>query len=244
MLTKWITAAAIVLGAASALAEDAAVDATFKDPVEAESYAIGAHTARTLKRDHVDINVDMLIRGFQDGLSGGKLLMSEKELRGVMTRVQTDVHKGMVSNRRAMGLRNLEDGRKYAVEYAKNAGVKSTQSGLQYKVLKDGDGVAPQPSDTVSVVFRGTLLDGTEFDASPEGKTTEILVAQAVPGLREALRLMSTGAHWQLVVPGTIGYGERGIGTDIGPYQTLLYDIELVRIKRPDLSLTPAKGGK
>jgi FKBP-type peptidyl-prolyl cis-trans isomerase FklB len=212
-----------------ALADEAS---PFKDRKQQESYAIGAQTGRTLRKDNVEIDTDMLIRGLKDGLGGERMLLSEKELRAVMSQVQQELHKNMVLNRRALGERNKEEGAKFLAEHAKQDGVVTTATGLQYQVLKAGSGGAkPLLTNTVTVNFRGTLINGFEFDATPDDKPAEMVVAQTITGFKEALQLMSVGAKWRIVLPASLAYGDRGSGTDIGPNQVLLFDLELVGIK-------------
>lgn len=225
---KRIVLAAAVMWGAQALADDPS--SAFKDKKEQESYAIGAQTGRTLKKDNVDIDADMLIRGMKDGLSGARMLLTEQELRAVMSRVQQDIHKNMVLNRRALGERNKEEGTRFLADNGKKEGVMTTQSGLQYKTLKAGSGAKPALDSTVSVKYRGTLTNGVEFDASPEGKAAQMVVAQAVPGFREALQLMTVGSKWMIAVPSNLAYGDRGTGVEIGPNQVLLFDVELLGI--------------
>jgi len=225
---KRIAVMVAALWAMQALAEDASA---FKDRKAQESYAIGAQTGRTLRKDNVDIDSKMLIRGLQDGLGDKKLLLSEKDLRAVMTVVQQEIRKNMVMNRRALGERNREEGAAYLAANGAKAGVETTTSGLQYKEIKAGTGAKPGLSSTVLVNYRGTLLNGFEFDTSPDDKPAEIVVAQLTPGMREALLAMAVGSKWQLAVPANLGYGERGMGADVGPYQVLLFDLELVGIK-------------
>jgi FKBP-type peptidyl-prolyl cis-trans isomerase FklB len=210
------------------LADEATV---FKDQKEQQSYAIGAQTGRTLKKDNVEIDEAMLIRGLKDGLDGGKMLLSEKELRSVMSRVQQELHKNMVLNRRALGERNKEDGARFLAENGKKPGVVTTSTGLQYRVITAGAGAKPMLNNTVLVNYRGTRTDGVEFEASPAGKPAQLVVAQTAPGFKEALQLMSVGSKWQVVVPANLAYGDRGSGADVGPNQVLLFDVELVGIK-------------
>ena len=226
-MTCIVLALAITV-AAPAVAADVPV---FQDKKAQESYAIGAQTARTLRKDGIVLDVEMLIRGFRDGVSDGKLLLSEKELRSVMTHVQQDVHRNMVFNRRALGERNKEEGVRYLAENGHRDGVVTTTTGLQYRILKTGTGARPMLNNTVSVNFRGTLIDGSEFDASIEGKPSQLVVAQMIPGFKEALQLMAIGSKWQIVMPANLAYGERGTGTDVGPHQVLLFEVELLAIK-------------
>jgi FKBP-type peptidyl-prolyl cis-trans isomerase FklB len=224
----WPLLVLATLVSTSALADDAS---PFKDRKEQDSYAIGAQTGRTLRKDNVEIDTEMLIRGLRDGLGNGKLLLSEKDLHAVMSHVQQELHKNMVLNRRALGQRNLEEGARFLAENGRKDGVVTTASGLQYRVIKAGTGAKPFLNNTVSVNYRGTLLDGTEFDASPAGQPAQLVVAQTVLGLKEALQSMPAGSRWELAVPANLAYGDRGTGTDVGPNQVLLFDLELVGIK-------------
>jgi FKBP-type peptidyl-prolyl cis-trans isomerase FklB len=222
----WLALAALI--PAGALADEAS---PFKDRKEQESYAIGAQTGRTLKKDNVDIDAGMLIRGLKDGLGAEKLLLSENELRAVMSRVQQELHKNMVLNRRALGEKNKEEGAQFLAGNGRKDGVATTPTGLQYRVLKAGEGRKPMLNNSVLVNYRGTLINGYEFDASPAGKPAQWVVAQAIAGLKEALQLMSVGAKLQIAVPANLAYGDRGTGADVGPNQVLLFDAELVEIK-------------
>jgi FKBP-type peptidyl-prolyl cis-trans isomerase len=228
MKLKWIFVVLVACASAAALAGEVS---PFKDEKAQESYAIGAQTGRTLKKDNVEIDVEMLIRGLKDGLGGDRMLLSEKELRGVMSRVQQELHKNMVLNRRALGERNKEEGTRFLAENGKKTGVTTTSTGLQYKVLKTGSGAKPMLNNTVSVNFRGTLINGVEFDASAEGTPSQLVVAQMIPGFKEALQLMAVGSKWQIVIPANLAYGDRGTGTDVGPNQVLLFEVELLAIK-------------
>jgi FKBP-type peptidyl-prolyl cis-trans isomerase len=228
MKSPWPLVLLTALMSAGALAGETSA---FKDRKEQVSYAIGAQTGRTLKKDNVEIDTAMLIRGLKDGLGGDRLLLSENELRAVMSEVQQELHKNMVLNRRALGEKNKEEGARYLADNGKKPGVVTTASGLQYQVLKAGKGNTPMLNNSVLVNFRGTLPSGIEFDASPEGKPVQWVVAQTIPGLKEAIQLMSAGSKLHLVLPANLAYGDRGSGTDIGPNQVLLFDVELVGIK-------------
>ncbi len=207
-------------------------DAAPMDRKAQESYAIGAQTARTLRKDHVDVDVEMLVRGLRDGFGDDRLLLSEQDLKAVMSRVQQDVHKNMVINRRELADRNRAEGQQWLAEHARQPGVQSTPSGLQYKVLKAGDGPKPLPNSTVYVNYRGTLPNGNEFEASISGKPSQMFVMQTIAGMREALQMMPVGSHWQLAIPASLAYGERGTGSEIGPNQLVLFDVELLGIKQ------------
>jgi FKBP-type peptidyl-prolyl cis-trans isomerase FklB len=228
MKQTWILLALTALLPVGAWADEAS---PFKDRVQQESYAIGAQTGRTLKKDMAAIDTVMLLRGLKDGLGGEKLLLSEDELRAVMSQVQQELHKNMVLNRRAQGEKNKEESTRFLAENGKQEGVATTSSGLQYRMLKAGDGRKPMLNNTVLVNFRGTLPNGVEFEASPAGKPAQWVVAKAITGLKEALQLMSVGSKLQVAMPANLAYGDRGSGTQIGPNQVLRFEIELVAIK-------------
>lgn len=233
-----LTCCAALLSPVARAADPSAADApgasasAFKDLAAQESYAIGAQTARTLRKDGVPLDVEMLLQGFRDGSGDGKLLLDEKELKAVMLRVQQDVHRNMVLNRRALADRNRTDGLALLATHGRQPGVHTTASGLQYEVLDAGAGDHPFLNSTVMVNFRGTLPDGVPFDASPTGKPAQMFVAQALPGLKEALQLMPVGARWRLMLPANLAYGDRGAGDAIGPNQVLQFDLELVEIRQ------------
>jgi FKBP-type peptidyl-prolyl cis-trans isomerase FklB len=227
-IQKSLAIVTVAMLSGAAMAEEAS---PFKDRQQQDSYAIGAQTGRTLRKDNVPIDEKMLVRGLKDGLGGGKLLLSEKDLHVVMSHVQQELHKNMVLNRRALGERNKEEGARFLAENGKKPGVVTTGSGLQYRVLKAGTGARAFLNNTVLVNYRGTLIDGQQCDASPDDKPAELVVAQSVAGFKEALQLMPVGSTWQVVLPANLAYGDRGAGTDVGPNQLLLFDIELVGIK-------------
>ncbi len=214
--------------AAPAFAEDAA---PFKDPTQRLSYAIGLEVGRNFERQGIQFDMDMLVRGLKDAGPGAKPLISEKELRAVMNRFQNDFRQNMAAHRRAEAAQNAAKGDAFLAENKKKEGVKTLQNGLQYKVLKAGTGPLPKDGDTLSVIYRGTLIDGSEFDASPEGKPVSMKLNQVIVGWKEAMKLMPVGSRWQLFIPPNLAYGERGVGADIGPNATLVFDVELVGLQ-------------
>jgi hypothetical protein len=230
-MVKPAIAIGICLSATGAFAAEAPI---FKDRAAQESYAIGAQTAKTLRKDKIDIDIEMLVRGFRDGVSDdvGALRMSDKELKMVMSRVQQDVRKNMVLNRREQGERARTEGPEFLASHALEAGVLKTPSGVQYQVIQAGKGAKPELSSTVLVRYRGVLLNGYEFDASPEdGSPGRLVVAQTIAGLKEVLQMMPVGAHWKVVLPAALGYGDRGRDAELGPHEVLRFDIELIGIE-------------
>lgn len=219
--------ALLVMTAASVHAEEAAQLSSKSDVL---NYSIGVETARNLKKQGVDINLDVIMKGMRDGLSGEKILIPEKVLKKTMNDLQTEVRRKQQVSRKERGEDNKRRGEAFLAANKVKEGVVALPSGLQYRVIRNGDGAKPQDQDMIEVNYRGTLLDGTEFDASQEGKPAVLAMKSTIPGWREALRNMPVGSKWQLVIPSQLAYGARGAGKEIGPNETLLFDVELVSI--------------
>lgn len=209
-------------------AGEGAVLKTQKDQV---SYGIGVNIARSFKADEVEFDPDLVLRGMKDASSGEKLLMRDKELRQVMNSFQGELRQKANQRQRVAAVDNKKEGEAFLAANKMKEGVVSLSSGVQYTVLKMGDGKKPTDTDTVEVNYRGALLNGTEFDSSEDGKPATLKVTQLIPGWKEALKLMPAGSKWQLFIPPQLAYGERGVGRDIGPNQTLFYEVELVGVK-------------
>jgi FKBP-type peptidyl-prolyl cis-trans isomerase FklB len=168
----------------------------------------------------------------RDVYSGGKLLMSEEDLRAAKSVYQVDMREKQVAAVRRAADENKQAGIVFLAENKGKEGVVTLPSGLQYKILKAGDGKTPAASDTVECHYRGTLLDGTEFDSSyRRGEPAKLTLTAIISGWREALLLMPVGSKWQIFVPAQLAYGERGNGRDIGPNATLVFEMELLAIK-------------
>jgi FKBP-type peptidyl-prolyl cis-trans isomerase FklB len=184
------------------------------------------------KKQSIDIDPDILSRGIQDGLSGAKPLLSEQEAREVMTAFEKEMRSRQQAAQKAAGEKNKKEGEAFLAENKKKAGVKTLPSGLQYRVIKAGTGKKPAATDTVTTHYRGTLIDGTEFDSSyKRGKPATFPVNGVIPGWTEALQLMEEGAKWQLFIPSNLAYAERGAGRVIGPHATLIFEVELISIQ-------------
>jgi len=203
-----------------------------KDQKDKVSYAIGLDIGGTLKRQAIDVNEGLLSNGIKDGLSGAKALMTDEQVKQVMSTFQKDMMAKQVAARKASGEKNKEEGQKFLEENKKKEGWKTTASGLQYKVVKEGGGTSPKETDTVKVNYRGTLLDGTEFDSSyKRGQAATFPVNRVIKGWTEALQLMKPGSKYELVIPADLAYGERGAGAEIGSNATLRFDVELLEIE-------------
>ena len=215
--------------ATSASAAEKPALKTQKDKV---SYSLGADVAKNFKRLGIDLNVDMLVKGLKDEFAGKKLLMNDEELRKTMNELQVDLRQKQIQAIKAAAEKNQKEGEAFLAENKLKEGVVTLPDGLQYKILKAGDGKIPTGDDTVEVNYRGTLINGTEFDSSyKRGEPATFKVGGVIPGWTEALKLMPVGSKWQLFIPSQLAYGERGAGRDIGPNQTLIFEVELLAIK-------------
>jgi FKBP-type peptidyl-prolyl cis-trans isomerase FklB len=199
------------------------------------SYAIGMNIGKGLKdnlsKDAVDINQDILLRGMKDALAGTKPALTDEESKAVLTALQNDVRKHAEELHQAEAAKNAKAGQDYLEANKSKPGVVALPSGLQYKVITEGTGPKPTASDVVVCNYKGTLVDGTEFDSSyKRGKPATFPVGQVIKGWTEALQLMPVGSKWELTIPPSLGYGERGAGP-IGPDQTLLFEVELMSIQ-------------
>jgi FKBP-type peptidyl-prolyl cis-trans isomerase FklB len=202
---------------------------TEKDKV---SYGIGMEFGKNMKRQSIDIDPDILARGIKDAFLGEKLLLSEEELRTTMENFRSKMMAKQQSQMKVIGEKNKKEGEAFLAENKKKKGVLSLPSGLQYIVVKAGEGDKPEATDTVTVHYRGSLIDGTEFDSSySRGQPASFRVDGVIPGWTEALQLMNTGSKWQIFIPSNLAYGERGAGGRIGPNATLIFDVELISIK-------------
>lgn len=196
------------------------------------SYSLGANLGKNLVRDKVDVDADLVLKGLTDGLSGKELLLSEPEIRKLLAAFQTELKRKQDQARRASGEENKKQGEAFLAANKTKAGVVTLPSGLQYKILKQGEGKMPTPADIVEVRYRGTLLDGTEFDSTERtGQPATFKVNAVIRGWQEALQLMPVSSKWQLFVPPQLAYAGRGARPHIGPDATLVFEVELLGIK-------------
>jgi FKBP-type peptidyl-prolyl cis-trans isomerase FklB len=213
---------------AHAGAEEMPVLKTQKEMV---SYGIGVNIAKSFKKDDVEFDMDLLVRGMKDGLSGDKLLMPERDIRKVMNAFQGELRRKEMANHQVLSEENKKKGEAFLAENKTKDGVVTLPSGVQYKVLKAGDGKKPTDGDTVECYYRGILLNGTEFTSTEPGKPATLKVEILPDGWKEALKLMPKGSKWQIFVPSQLAYGQRGVGADIGPNETLIFEVALLDIK-------------
>ena len=226
-MNRFIICLVIGLVASTGLAQN---KPALKDQKDKASYSIGFDIGSTFKKQGMEVNPDVLLSGLKDALSG----------KEAMTKEEREMQEKQAAATKAAAEKNAADGEKFLAENKKKDGVKTTESGLQYKVITEGSGASPKATDTVVVNYKGSLLDGTEFDSSYKRKEPATFpVNRVIAGWTEALQLMKPGAKYELVIPAKLGYGERGAGRDIGPNSTLIFEVELLSIKAPEATPTP-----
>jgi len=208
-----------------------------KDLKDKVSYSVGLNVGSNFKKQGKELNPDALLAGLKDALSGKTPALTEAELRETMKAWS----KQMEDKQKAAGEKNVADGAKFLAENKRKEGVKTTASGLQYKVIKDGTGAQPKETDTVTVNYRGTLINGTEFDSSyKRGQAATFPVNGVIKGWTEALQMMKAGSKYQLFIPSDLAYGARSAGPDITPNSTLLFEVELLEVKPAPSSTSPS----
>jgi len=231
MKMKLVTAAVLGLAVSTAMAaSDAASLATDKDKL---SYSIGADLGKNFKTQGIDINPEALAKGMQDGMSGSQLILTEQQMKDVLNKFQKDLMAKRSAEFNKKAEANKVKGESFLASNKGKSGVTVLPSGLQYKIIDAGKGNKPGKSDTVTVEYTGTLVDGTVFDSSEKtGKPATFQVSQVIPGWTEALQLMPAGSTWEIYVPSDLAYGPRSIGGPIGPNETLIFKIHLISVKK------------
>ncbi len=218
----------IVLLASMVYAGEESVLKTQKDKL---SYSIGVDIGNSMKRQSLDIDPDLLAKGIKDAFSGSKPLLTEEEVRETLMALQKEMMAKQNEQAKILAEKNKKQGEAFLAENKKKKGVKTLSSGLQYKIITEGTGKTPKATDTVTVNYRGTLMDGTEFDSSyKRGQPATFPVSGVIKGWTEALQLMKEGAKWQLFIPSNLAYGERSAGSIIGPNAVLIFEVELISV--------------
>jgi FKBP-type peptidyl-prolyl cis-trans isomerase FklB len=203
----------------------------FKDDKEKASYAIGLNFGSNWKRQEIEVDYDAFVRGLKDAENDKKLL-TEDEVRSTISKFSQELEAKRQEKRRQLGEKNKKDGEAFLAANKDKPGVITSASGLQHKILAEGSGDSPKAEDTVTVNYRGTLIDGTEFDSSAKnGRPASFRVDGVIRGWTEALTEMKPGAKRQLFIPSSLAYGEFGRPPQIGPNSTLIFEIELVSIQ-------------
>src|SRR6266852_5192864 len=196
------------------------------------SYALGMNLGTSLHRQSVPVDPNILLRGLKDSLAGGKTLLTEDQAKAALTEVQNEMRKKQQEQMQAAGEVNKKEGEAFLAANKSKDGIVTLPSGLQYKVLTQGTGPKPTSADTVVCNYRGTLINGTEFDSSyKRGQPATFPVGGVIKGWTEALQLMPVGSKWQLFIPSDLAYGERAPGPEIAPDSTLIFEVELLSIQ-------------
>jgi FKBP-type peptidyl-prolyl cis-trans isomerase len=213
-----------------------------KTSKEKFSYALGMKMGANLHKQSVPVDPNILARGLKDGLSGGKTLLTEEQAQAALVEVQNDLRKKQQEKMQAEGATNKKEGDAFLAANKGKEGVVTLPSGLQYKILKEGTGAKPTAGDSVVCNYRGTLINGTEFDSSyKRGQPATFPVTGVIKGWTEALQLMPVGSKWQLFIPPDLAYGERGPSPEIGSDSTLIFEVELLSIENKDKDKAPDK---
>ncbi len=195
------------------------------------SYAIGMDLGKNLKKQSIDIDPDILRKGLKDGQLGTEPLLTEKEIQDTMMALQKQVMEKQQAKASEDGKKNVQEGQDFLAKKKAEKGVITLTSGLMYKVITEGKGKTPKVTDKVSTHYKGTLINGTEFDSSyKRNQPAEFPVNQVIPGWTEALQLMKEGSKWELYIPSNLAYGERGAPPNIPPNSTLVFEIELLKV--------------
>ncbi len=213
---------------------------SLKDDKDKISYSLGVDIGRTLQRLELDLNIPALSQGIADVLGNKPKALTDDQVQHTlqafqqqMMQKQQEAMSKKQDEMKAVAEKNKADGKKFLDDNAKKPGVKTTASGLQYKVIKEGAGVKPGDSDIVETNYRGTTIDGKEFDSSAKhGSSFTLPVNGVIKGWAEALKMMPVGSKWQIYVPSELAYGDEGYGDDIPPGSTLVFDLELLSIKK------------
>jgi len=223
----------MVLGLLSCQGEEKpdVVDVNLEDKQQKQSYALGLNLSDQLKQQNLDIKLDVFVQGFKDGYTGESTLLTFDDATKFLIEMQQEQQVQQQAEENKIAEENKKKGAEFLAQNRIKEGVVARESGLQYKVIRTGDGPKPKTTDTVSFHYRGTLIDGTQFDSSYDrNKPLTLRVNQLVPGWIEALPLMNVGSKWELYIPPELGYGARPAGK-IGPHSTLIFELELLEIK-------------
>lgn len=196
-------------------------------------YAIGVDIGRSLTPVKDQVDVASLVQGLEETIAGKEPRIADEEREKIKADISRKLQEKQQEERTAKSAAAKEAGEKFLVENAKRAGVKTTATGLQYETLTEGTGATPKKDDKVTVHYKGTLMDGSEFDSSySRGQPVTFPLGNVIPGWTEGLQLMKVGGKSKLYIPSALGYGERGAGSRIGPNETLVFEIELMSVEK------------
>lgn len=203
-----------------------------KEQKDKESYSLGYQFGQNLKGQGVELNLEVYTSGIKDALGGRESQITPEEIRATITGLQQRLMAVQQKAFKEQAAKNLSESKAFLAENGKKEGIKTLPSGLQYKVFAEGSGKMPKAEDTVTVNYKGTLIDGTEFDNSyKRGQPATFQVKGVIKGWTEALQLMKEGSKWQFFIPPDLAYGEGGAGRSIPPNSTLIFEVELISVK-------------
>jgi len=203
-----------------------------KDQKEKVSYSIGLNIGNDFKTQGVEVDTNILLKGMTDALTGAQPMLTEEQIAETLTQLQKDMVAKQETMAKEAAEKNKTAGAAFLAENGKKEGVTTLPSGLQYKVIEEGKGAKPSLESTVTVHYKGTLVDGKEFDSSySRNEPATFPVKGVIPGWTEAMQLMTEGSKWEIVIPSELAYGERGAGPVIGPNSTLIFEVELIKIQ-------------
>ena len=229
---KVIPAVALMaLSTSSAMADQAL--STSEDKL---SYTIGADIGTNFKEQNIQIKPDVFLMGLQDGLNGKKLQLTDAEMKDVLKAFQKEMMAKKMTEFKKMADDNKKSGDAFLAENKKKPGVVTLPDGLQYKIIKAGSGAKPTKTSSVTVGYTGMLTDGKVFDSTEGKKPVTFNVNQVIPGWTEALQLMSPGAEWEVTIPSSLAYGEKGVGGPIGPNEVLIFKIKLISVNKAQVA--------
>jgi FKBP-type peptidyl-prolyl cis-trans isomerase FklB len=218
-------------GTTTAKRPTTAAPVVLKTDKDKQSYAMGMNLGLGLHKQGMTLDTALVARGMKDAMSGGKTALTEDEARAAMQQLQGTLRQNAEAKAHEAGAANRKEGEAFLAANKSKDGVVTLPSGLQYKILTQGNGPKPAATDTVSCNYRGTLIDGKEFDSSyKRGQPASFNVSGVIKGWTEALQLMPVGSKWQLFIPADLAYGDRSPSPDIGPGDTLIFEVELLSI--------------
>lgn len=197
------------------------------------SYSIGADLGRNIKKQGLDVDINALSKGLQDGFVGGQMLLTDEQMKEVLMNFQKEFIAKRTAQMQELAQKNLDAGKAFLEKNKTQAGIITTSSGLQYKIITAGKGAKPTANDTVSVNYTGKLINGQVFDSSDkQGHPISFQVNQVIKGWTEVLQLMPVGSTWEVYIPADLAYGAQSVGPMIGPNETLIFNIQLLSIEK------------
>ncbi len=225
-----LVAVAVSLAMSTAIA---ATDIPLNTDVDKLSYSIGSDLGKNFKRQGIDVNPTVMAKGIQDGMSGGTLLLTDEQMKDVLTKFQKDLMAKRSADFNKKAEENKSKGEAFLAQNKAKKDVVTLADGLQYKIITAGTGQKPGKEDTVTVEYTGRLISGEVFDSTDKsGKPATFKLSQVIPGWTEALQLMPAGSTWEIYVPSNLAYGSRSVGGPIGPNETLIFNIHLISVKK------------